>query len=140
MEEAGTRGGPLRRGARRKGREALPRALASIGATLILAAGCGGGGGETEKARVDTQAVETAVNEIDEACIKAGSNPKAVDSGISVHVDHLVEAYEADPKASLDATDLRAHTVEEVFGDVAETLEDCRPEDALRVKEVLAKP
>ena len=107
---------------------------------MILAAGCGGGEGESEKPKVDTHELETSVNKIDESCIKSGFDPNASDSSISVHVSHVIEAYEADPKASLSGTDLKAHTVEEAVGDVAEILDDCRPEDALRVKEVLAKP
>lgn len=113
-------------------------ASAWIGATAILAAGCGGD--EAEKPKVDTQALEASVNKIDEECIKAGFDPKSADSGITVHVTRLLEAYEADPKASLSGTDIKANTVEEAVGDVAETLEECRPQDALRVKEVLAKP
>ncbi len=115
-------------------------ALAWIGAALILTAGCGGDEAETEKPKVDKQAVATAVHKIDEECIKAGFDPKLASSGISTHVGHLIEAFEADPKASLDGVDVKAHTVEEAVDDVAETLEDCRPEDALRIKEALAKP
>jgi len=133
VEEWRTPSAPLRRRVRSV-------TLASIGAAALLGAGCGGDGGETEKPKVDKQALEASVNKIDEECIKSGFDPKAVDPGISVEVDRLVEAFEADPKASLSGTDLKAHTVEEAVGDVAETLEECRPEDALRVNEALAKP
>ena len=115
-------------------------ALAWLGAALVLTAGCGGDEGETEKPKVDKHAVEAAVNKIDQGCIKSGFDPQTAPSGISAHVGHLLEAYEADPKASLDGTDVKAHTVEEAVDNVAEILADCKPEDALRIKEALAKP
>ncbi len=114
-------------------------ALAWIGVAVILSAGCGGEA-PAEKPKLDKPALEAAVNKIEEQCIKSGFDPKIADAGISAHVGTVLEAYEADPKASLGDTHIKAHTVEEAVGDVGEILEHCRPEDALRIKEALAKP
>lgn len=114
-----------------------PPGVAVAAVTFLLLAGCGGGD-ESDTKPVTPTAVQQTVSGLLSACADMElDTPQVHDASprVTGHVNRLIRQFSEEPDLDLRGTELKADTLRDQMVQSYQLLQDCKPQDAKRVRD-----